>query len=343
MEPIKFISGEERRFFDFISKLNEKDKIGLVCHTDLDGIASAKVVNAVLNANFMRFVDYIDLNAHLVEDLKNRKINKVVFVDIDFDKPELIKALEEFADVLIIDHHIFRQDLNSEKTVFLSAREYCTSYLCYYLFSKVQNVAKFDWLVAAASLSDFCYLKNADWLMQIKEKYGDTFSIEEMSKLSRIYDLSVKLSLTLIYFRGKLQEAYKLIGENIDDAGNLDSFAKDVQKEIENSALMFEKEKKTFGNGEIYFWEFSPEFMVKSILINALCNKYKNKTIIIVENNNKYFEVSARRHDGKVNLVELLKKLTQGFQATSGGHMCAAGATIMPRDIGEFRERVRRL
>jgi single-stranded DNA-specific DHH superfamily exonuclease len=263
---------------------------------------------------------------------------------LDFDKVAVIKALEEFAEVLIIDHHIFSQDLNSNKTTFLSAPGYCASYLCYYLFSKLQDVSKFDWLVAAASISDFCYKNSASWIMQIKEKYGDTFSIEEMSKLSRIYDRAFKTSLMLIYFRGKINEAFNLIGESIGDMGNIDNYAKDVQKEIDDSSIRFEKEKKVYGNGEVYFWEFSPEFYVKSIMINGLSAKYKDKTIIIVENNGHYYEVSARRQDGKVNLVELLKRLTYGFiEVTSGGHFCAAGATILPRDIDEFKERIRRL
>lgn len=343
MEPIAFSAGLEKRFFDFVSRLTDKDKIAFVSHTDLDGITSAKVANMVLSANIIKFIDYIDLNDNLVKELRDKKVTKVIFFDLDFERASIIKSIEQFAEILIIDHHIFMSDLNSNKTVFLSAPGYCSSYICYYLFSKIQNVSKFDWLVAAASLSDFCYRKNAEWLMQIKEKYGDKFSIEEMTKLSRIYDLAHKLALTLIYFRENLNEAYRMIGDNIDSVGNLDNYAKDVQKEIDESAILFEKEKKVYGGGEIYFWEFAPEFYIKSILINGLSMKYKNKTLIIVENNKTYFEVSARRQDGKVNLVEMLKKLTFGFKGTSGGHMCSAGATIYPENIAEFRENVRRL
>jgi single-stranded DNA-specific DHH superfamily exonuclease len=343
MEPIAFAAGLEKKFFDFMSRLNDKDKIALISHTDLDGVASAKVANEVLHADVLRFVDYIDVNMALIEELKNKKVTKAVFTDLDFDRAEIIRALENFAEVLIIDHHVFSADLNSNKTTFLSAPGYCSSYICYYLFSKTQNISKWDWLVASASLSDFCYCKIADWLLQVKEKYGDKFSIEEMSNLSKIYDLAHKLSLTLIYFREKLNEAYRMIGDDIDSLGNLDNYARDVQKEIDDSALRFEKERKVLKNGEILFWEFKPEFFIKSILINGLSMKYKDKTIIIIEDNGRYFEVSARRHDGKINLVEMIKKLTHGLKATSGGHMSAVGATILRPDIYEFRERVRGL
>jgi len=344
MDKIEFSAGEEGKFFSFISRLNEKDRIAIVSHTDLDGVASAKVANEVINANVLRFVDYIDVNEELARELKSKGVNKIIFTDLDFDKPELIKTIEKFAEILIIDHHIFRNDLNSERTTFLSAEGYCTTFICYYLFSKVQNISNLDWIVAAASIADFSYHKNFDWVMDVKKRYGDTFDIEEMSRRSRIYDLAIKLSLTLIYFRGKINEAYKLIGNSINEIGVLDNYVKDVQKEIERSLAMFEKEKRIFGNGDVYFWEFAPEFFIKSILINELSLRHKDKTIIIVENNGRYYEVSARRQDGKVNLVELLKKLTFEIEnATSGGHMKAAGATILPKDIAEFRRRVSNL
>jgi len=343
MEQITFSVGSEQRFFDFIRKLNEKDKIALISHSDLDGVASSKLASKVVNANLMKFIDYFDVNEGLVNELKANGINKIIFTDISFDKGEIVKELEKFAEILIIDHHLFTLDLNSDKTIFMNAQGYCASSLCYYLFSKIGNLTMLDWLVAAASLSDFCYQKNAEWLEQVEKKYGEKFSIQEMIKLSRIYDLSLKLSLTLIYFRGKVEETYKMIGDDIDSIEHLDNYAKDVQREIYESAERFEKEKNSFKSGEGYFWEFAPEFFIKSILINGLSSKYPDKTIILVQNNDSYYEVSARRKDGKIILVELLKNLSSGLGVSCGGHMFAAGATILPKDIAKFRERLRNL
>ena len=343
MEQIELLVGSEKRFFDFIRRLNEKDKIALISHSDLDGVASLKVVSKVVNANLMKFIDYFDVNEGLVNELKANRINKIIFTDISFDKENIIKELEKFAEILIIDHHLFSVDLNSDKTIFMNAQGYCASYLCYCLFSKIGNLAMLDWLVAAASLSDFCYGKNAEWLEQVEKKYGEKFSIQEMTRLSRIYDLSLKLSFTLIYFRGKVEETYKMIGDDIDSIEHLDNYAKDVQREIDESVERFEKEKTSFQNGEGYFWEFAPEFFIKSILINGLSMKYPDKTIIIVQNNDSYYDVSARRKDGKVSLVELLKSLSFGLGISCGGHMFAAGATILPKYIPYFRERLRNL
>lgn len=134
-----------------------------------------------------------------------------------------------------------------------------------------------------------------------------------------------------------------MVGDNIESVENLDNYAKDVQREINESMERFEREKKSFKSGDGYFWEFAPEFFIRSILINGLCSKYPNKTLVVIQNNNTHYEASARRGDGKVDLVGLLKSLGRGLEVTSGGHMFAAGATILPKHISEFRERLKNL
>jgi single-stranded DNA-specific DHH superfamily exonuclease len=134
-----------------------------------------------------------------------------------------------------------------------------------------------------------------------------------------------------------------MVGDDIESVEHLDNYAKDVQREINVSIERFEKEKISFKNDEGYFWEFAPEFFIRAILINDLCAKYPNKTLIVVQNNDSHYEISARRGDERVNIVGLLKDLTKGFKASSGGHTFAAGATILPKDIAMFRERLRSL
>ena len=122
MEAIELSAGSEQRFFDFFKKLNEKDKIALISHSDLDGVASSKLASKIVNAKLMKFIDYFDVNEELVNELKSNGINKIIFTDISFDKGEIVKELEKFAEILIVDHHLFTLDLNSDKTVFLNAQ-----------------------------------------------------------------------------------------------------------------------------------------------------------------------------------------------------------------------------
>ncbi|MEK6881737.1 MAG: hypothetical protein AABY22_19120 [Nanoarchaeota archaeon] len=77
MDIFEFGAGSEKRFFDFIGNLAD-EKIALISHTDLDGLISAKITNQVVKADFLRFVDYSDLNETLAAELKKMKMKKVI-------------------------------------------------------------------------------------------------------------------------------------------------------------------------------------------------------------------------------------------------------------------------
>jgi single-stranded DNA-specific DHH superfamily exonuclease len=174
---MKLLIGQEERVFNFISKIG-KNKTALISHIDLDGIAAAKVVNSVIKFDEIRFVNYGDLNLSLVEDLKKKKIKKIVFTDLYIKDKNFIKNLEEFAEVLILDHHL-SPDWNSNRTVSIRGEEgYSAGYLCYFLFSKIKNLEEWDWLVACSCVSDCCHIKPWEWLSQIYKKYGDKLEHE---------------------------------------------------------------------------------------------------------------------------------------------------------------------
>lgn len=340
----EFIAGNEKRFSDFISRLNEKDKIALISHTDLDGLAAAKVTNNVINADLIKFVNYGDLNLDLVNELKKSKIKKIIFTDLFFKEHSLVKEMEKFAEILIIDHHTLEFDLNSERTCFLNAEGFCATYLCYYLFSKIQNMEKYDWLVACASIADYCYRKNQLWLEKVYSKYGDSFIIEGnfVRKNGKIWDSQYKLSLFLIYHDDMLDQAFPKIGENLSSVDDLDKYSKKILEEIDSSLKKFESDKTEIRDG--FFWEVNPKYHIKSILINDVSSRYFNKTIIIAVKTPKVYSISARRQDGKVNTHELLITLVKGFEnSNAGGHFKSAGGYIPLKDAEEFKKRLKSL
>ena len=167
----RFKAGKEKRFSEFIRNIDRKDRVALISHmSDLDGIASAKVVREAVDTNFIKFVDYKDLNDDLIEEIKNFNVTKIIFTDLMIKDAGFFKKIEEFAEILIIDNHPFEVDFNSDKTVFINAKGYCAAYLCYYLFSKIKNIEKLDWLVACACIADFQYFANRKWLQGIYQK-----------------------------------------------------------------------------------------------------------------------------------------------------------------------------
>jgi single-stranded DNA-specific DHH superfamily exonuclease len=154
MADIKFLVGNEKRFYDFISKLNEKDKIALVSHNDADGMASAVIAAKVLGkVEYLKFTSYNPESLEsIVAEMKEKKINKAIVTDLSMDEVNL-GEMAKFAEVLAIDHHMFRNDLNSDRVVYIkSPSEYPASCMCHYLFSKIQAIP--GWIAALGIASD---------------------------------------------------------------------------------------------------------------------------------------------------------------------------------------------
>jgi single-stranded DNA-specific DHH superfamily exonuclease len=339
-EP-KFIVGNEQRFSDFISKLNRGERVALVTHIDLDGMACAKVVNLALDVDFVKFVGYDGLNKGLIKELKAEKVRKIILTDLSIDNEEFINELEKFADILIIDHHTFQKDMNSTNTVFLNANGFAASYLCYYLFSKIKNLEQFDWLIVCAALSDWeCFL-NSRWMGQVYRKYEENYVPAEANlKTGRFWEMQSTLSLFLIYYLDNLTIAYDFI-KDIGSVVELGKYSKIVQKEIEKCIVGFEDEKEVYG--DIYFWIIRSKFVVKGQVLNEVSFRIKDKTLIIARREGAIYQMSARRQDGKVDLPSFLRNVVQGFKgALAGGHLKAAGCNISVKDIDEFRERLKK-
>lgn len=343
MEKINFLAGDEKRFLEYSSSLNNKDKIALISHNDLDGIVAAKISNKVFNTNNLKFLNYTDLNDELVKELKTLDVDRVIFTDLAIGNPGIIREIEKFAKVLIIDHHLFNVDLNSKRTIFMNSQGYCSSYICYYSFSKIKNMEELDWLVACACVSDFQFFNNQEWLKNVYEKYGDNFiGTSEGVRNGKFWNIIYDLALSLIYFKQNPRFVYGFIGNKFEDIGGLEIYVKPVKEDIDKSIEDFYKEKRKINGG--YFFEIHSSFPVREVVINELSTKENNKTFIITEVQEKYYMISARRQDKKVDLPDIIKKLINGFEdSNSGGHIPAVGGHIPLRYVEEFKLRLRNL
>lgn len=345
MEKIEFKAGTEERFKEFISNLKEDDKIALLSHVaDLDGISAAKVSNHFLKTKYLRFVDYEELNENLIEELRKERIEKAVLTDLMIKEESFVKKLEEFCEVLIIDHHLFSVDYNSDKTVFMNAEGYCAAYLCYYLFSKVdEKLDELDWLAACASVSDWCYSKNSEWMTGIYEKYGEEFvgTIGGIQK-SKFFDLVNVLTMAILYFRPNVEKVLDSMGTNFGEIGDLKDYSDIVKKEVDDKIKDFEENKIVYG--ENYFYEFESKFPIKSIVSTSISASVLDKTVILAERRDDKFFISVRRQDGKVDMNILLQKLVDGFEDSSaGGHFKASGGYFPVKYLEEFKKRLESL
>lgn len=340
-----FIVGNERAFSDFVSNLGE-EKVAIISHNDLDGISAARIAHEAIDADFIRMLNYDDLNLDLVEILKAEKIEKVIFSDLFIKDPDFLKSLEKFADILIIDHHEINQNYNSSKTVFLNAKGFCATYLCYYLFSKVKNLENFDWIVDCACLSDWTFEMPREWLEKVHEKYGDKLQLynEEGQTYikfeGKFHELERDLNFAIIYFKEtkEFRKIFDSIGDKFGDVGGLLEQIMEVRDYFEYSKELFEEERKEI-NGR-FFWEYDPKFSIGSMLSNYLSKKYPHKTIIVAKEKEGALNFSARRQDGREDMNNLLSSLVEGLDGQAGGHFKASGGSIKIKDREEFMKRL---
>lgn len=337
--------GTEKRFLEYVGNLSDGDKIALISHSgDLDGVVSAIVVNKVIDVDILKFVNYMALNDELVEELKKKKVNKVIFTDLFIKSEDFIKRLEKFADVLIIDHHPVKEDWNSDKTVFIKVEAgYCAGYLCYKLFGKIENLEKIDWLVACSCISDYCFEKPSAWIEGIFEKYKDKFEIINgyVRKNGKFWDLISQLSSAIIYFQYDVGRVYDSIKYGFGEIGSLKHYADEVENEINDAVKRFEVEREEFIGG--YLFILSPKFKIGSIVSNIVSGGESNKIYLIVNLGivKGRCLVGARRQDGKQDMGTFLEELLKGFENyTCGGHVAAAGGNFPEKYFGEFMRRL---
>lgn len=338
---MKLVTGTEERVFEFISKIGN-NKVALVSHIDLDGIASAKIVNEIVKVNVMKFVEYEELNLDLAENLKEEGVTRVIFTDLYIQNKDLIESLEEFAEILILDHHL-SPDWNSKKTVSIIGEEgYSAGYLCYYLFSKIKNLEELDWLVACSCISDYCHKKPKEWLERVFKKYGDTLEPlgNYVRQSGRVWDLQINISMALIYFKEKdMKEAYNSIGRKFGDIGNLNKYSKEVKREIDSIVRGSKTKRESIEKG--YFLEISPVFSTNSIISNIISQDDIHKTWVIIKPEDDFYRVSMRRQDGKGDCNNFMKKLLLNLKnANGGGHVYASGGHFMKKDLPKIMERL---
>lgn len=328
---MNFLAGNEKRFLDFMSNLTEKDKIAIISHIDLDGLASAVIASKVIKADYINFLAYgKDVLKPVIDEFKKRGINKIIFLDFVVSSED-IKNLEKFAEILVIDHHAFDLDLNSGKTVFIKTEtKFPATYSCYYLFSKLGKIP--TWIAALGVLGDMIHYT--------EENYKDLFKDYSLGEPIEIWNEMKNTGLALIYFKDKKEEVYNIMmkAKNLDDLGVLKKYADKIREEIDEQMKNYEKNKEVHGDLVFFYFELK-KHDITAALVNMLNKKNKDVTYVFVSKSKEEMRVSARRQDRKVDCIKLLAGSLKNIpDSGSGGHIPAAGGFFPAKYLGKFKE-----
>ena len=212
---MKFLLGKKQDFFSFLDNINEKDKIAIITHTDLDGLASTILIEEILKTKkaeikFLNFTDYDKgIFREFLNKLISQDITKVFVLDVNVDVDyEGFKKLKEKFDVFLIDHH--PANIKTDNAIKTNTDD-CATLTIYTLAKETFNLGKWEWLVCATMITDFSY-KSKTNLQFIQKIYPETTYKDIYS--SRPGEIAKRISSSLIYFRKDSKKVFDLVLRN---------------------------------------------------------------------------------------------------------------------------------
>jgi nanoRNase/pAp phosphatase (c-di-AMP/oligoRNAs hydrolase) len=297
-------------------------------------VIASKIIG---NVDYIEFISYTPgLFLSIVDNLKKKKINKVIILDVAIDHEEnKLDELKKFAEILVIDHHLLVKDLNSEKIIFLKAKsELPASYMCYYLFSKIQAIP--SWIPVLGILCD------------LPQKYTEknafqVFNDFNLNGKGDLWKEKENLEFAIAYFSKNKKKVYDLLknAKSVDDTGFI-KYSKLVRKEFDRALLMFNKNKEVYGDLVLCYLKL--KYPVNEVLINKLSSDFTNKTLIFTRESSGFLSISSRRQDNKINCSDLLKNAVKNIpNSSAGGHFAAAGAKVPINFKDKFKENLIRI
>jgi|SRR3989344_2045833 len=347
-----FVYGGAQNGLEFLKGITD-EPVAIYTDNDLDGFVAGLMLDRSLEkATTQRKISFLmhspKMVSSLLPQIREEGIKKVIFSDLCLQQylPD-VAEIARLCPILILDHHDYKQDLNTNRITFLKTHsEICAALIAYELATQMPegiSIKSLDWLVAAACIADYGTEGNIPFLRAVESRYRIKNRAETNAQAfsSDLGQIATVLSDAMLYFHKDRPRFYEYL-KNVKrrkDALHLGRFAKEVQSEIERVKQYFETHHEV-KDGLLYA-EVSISFPVTSAISTDLSEKYPGRTLIIVASKEDGVKISARRQDGEVNLPELLRKAVSDIPgATAGGHRKAAGASITEKDIKKFHDQL---
>lgn len=348
------------RFKSFMQRIKKDDNIAIYCDGDPDGLcATALLIKALKQKGASpklvsaEFHGGLTLKEEHVSKLKELKINKIFFIDLVFDKSaKNSELLEPFSEVVVLDHHPTKEDLNSEKTIFIkpelfcegiNAVTYCTSKLAYDLLCDDFSLENFSWIPCVGIFGDYECDLWADFIFNVSKR----FKIEMDTDPRKTKFGIAAYKLTLADAAGEKEAIVALdfvlesenISQLIEKLGKYNFVDEKLQKYFED----FEKNAE-YHVGRVYFLEVKSNLWLAPYVSSMVASRKHPHDLVIVyqgDQSGKNYLIEARQSDYSRDSSKFLVEAIDGFEgASAGGHVPASGAIIKKQDFPEFKRRI---
>lgn len=328
----------------FLEKINEKDKVAIVCHDDLDGFASGILFYDFCIKKGCKDISYhiFNLSQSKLENFQLEDKNIILIADLG---PNVIEKgiqhwLNKGKKIFYTDHHQKDTELPKSKN-FLELRTleqgYIPSSRTVFELTQKENKEK-KWLAISGVITDAGqkYSENTKFINEFLEEHG--LKIEQYAE-----QYAYPLSQTINYFYKKPERAFELLQKikTFQEIEKIREYSKKVKKEIDFHIKQVKEKSERLGN--INFYYFNPKFPIKSTITSIVSTENPNEIYVFaIPVEHEKISLSARSQSGKADMIELLKKATEKIKdAKSGGHKNAAGGTISKGNLEKFKENLR--
>jgi single-stranded DNA-specific DHH superfamily exonuclease len=349
MEHIIIKDGEELKRLEGF--LNTPGKRLLFYHRDADGICSASML--------LRFFQGFEASARqgpriekeFVKGVVEKKPDLLVFIDLPVDQEW--EKLKEIMDnlpktrVVVIDHHLFEKDMNSEGMIHVNPRFFedtylSTSYMVYKLMESLRKeISPFVWIAVIGIIGDYDLKDCGDVLEFCEKSYPGSLGKDPMrSKLGYAAEL-ICSAVTIKGSEGS-DKVLKILLDSKDyrkflESKRLKVWHQKVKEEMQRVIKDAYRNKEIHNRLGLHIYTIRTKMSLTSALSTYFGEKNPDKTVILRRKADNEWKLSFRNQSGEVNVGHLAKKCVQGI-GTGGGHKKAAGAMIS--DWEKFRERL---
>lgn len=342
----------------FLRNITKQDKVCIIHDTDPDGVCSAVIIAKCIERLRGKKIDVripLDKKQYGITDsmlkrIKQKKITKLITTDFSAEHNiPVLKKIEKQADILVVDHHKLYADYHSDKTILykpqyfttIEPSTYCTGKLAYDAASRVMDVSDLDWMAAAACIADIATAPWKEWLAEVFKKYKvkqnknpfytDIGQVAVTISSAEVYDVKlVPKCFDVFYTANKPKDIL---------TSSFGKYKKIIDKELDKHLKLFEKKAEKHGDMRIY--EMISKYRVHSPLSTILGLKHPHKTVIIINKTHSKIAVSARRHDKKIAVNNLLENAVKGIpDSNAGGHIPAAGGGFPKKYLKTVKKRL---